>query len=106
MMSSESFRVCAVDDIRDGAAAGFDVGELRVCVVHIGDDWFAVNDVCSHADFPLSDGEVWADECEIECPKHGALFSLRTGEPQTLPATVPVAVYGVNVQGDDVMVTI
>ena len=68
-------------DVPDGEARRFDVDGERVCVVHVGDDWFAIGDVCSHAEYSLSEGDVWADECEIECPKHGAMFSLRTGEP-------------------------
>ena len=55
-----------------------------------GDDLYAIGDECSHADFSLAEGDVWADECEIECPKHGSTFSLATGQPQTLPATQPV----------------
>ena len=45
---------------------------------------------------------MWEDECEIECPKHGSTFSLRTGEPQTLPATRPVPLYEIALDGDDV----
>ena len=99
-------RVCATADVRDGAALRFDVDGTAVCVARIGTEWFAIGDVCSHADFSLADGEVWADECEIECPKHGAMFSLRTGEPQTLPATVAVSVFPVSVIDDDVMVEV
>ena len=74
------------------------------CVVRIGDDLYAIGDRCSHADYSLSEGDVWADEREIECPKHGSTFSLLTGEPQTLPATQPVPSTTVRVDGDDVMV--
>jgi 3-phenylpropionate/trans-cinnamate dioxygenase ferredoxin subunit len=49
---------------------------------------------------------VWPDECEIECPKHGSTFSLQTGEARSLPATKPVPVYAVRVDGDDVVVTV
>ena len=99
-------RVCGTADVAPGSARRFDVAGLRLCVVHLGDDWYAVGDECSHADYSLSEGDVWADECEIECPKHGSTFSLTTGEPQTLPATRPVAVYPVRVDGDDVMVEV
>ena len=78
----------------------------RLCVVRIRDDWHVVGDECSHEDYSLSEGDVWEDECEIECPKHGSTFSLATGEPQTLPATQPVPVYAVRVDGDDVLVTV
>ena len=99
-------RVCSVADVGAGAAGRFDVAGHRLCVVHLGDDWYVIGDECSHADFSLAEGEVWADECEIECPKHGSTFSLTTGQPQSLPATTPVPVFAVRVDGDDVMVEI
>jgi 3-phenylpropionate/trans-cinnamate dioxygenase ferredoxin subunit len=97
-------RVCSVDDVKPGSARRFDVDGHRVAVVRIGDDWYAIADRCSHEDYSLSEGEVWEEEREIECPKHGSTFSLVDGEPQTLPATKPVPVYVVRVDGDDVMV--
>jgi len=99
-------RVCSTADVEPGAAKRFDVDGLRLCVVRIGDDWYAVGDRCSHEDYSLADGMVWEDECEIECPKHGSTFSLTTGDPQTLPATRPVPVYAVRVDGRDVVVTV
>ena len=53
------------------------------------DDWYVIGDRCSHADYSLSEGDVWDDEREIECPKHGSTFSLRTGEPQRCPPPSP-----------------
>ena len=90
---SELTRLCGVNDVEPGAARRFDAAGLRVAVVHIGDDWYAIADTCSHADESLSEGDVWGDERELECPKHGSTFSLLTGEPQTLPATRSVPVY-------------
>jgi 3-phenylpropionate/trans-cinnamate dioxygenase ferredoxin subunit len=72
--------------------------------VRIEDEFFCVDDCCSHEDYSLSEGEVLEEECEIECWKHGSTFDLKTGEPRSLPATKPVAVYSVNVSGEDVMV--
>ena len=98
-------RLCGLNDIAPGTAGRFDVDGHRIAVVRICDDFYALGDRCSHADFSLSEGDVWEDELEIECPKHGSTFSLVTGAPQTLPATQPVAVYPVTVDGDDVLVT-
>jgi 3-phenylpropionate/trans-cinnamate dioxygenase ferredoxin subunit len=98
-------RVCSVKDVEAGSARRFDVDGFKLCVVHIGDDYYVIDDTCSHADYSLSDGDVWEDDLEIECPKHGSTFSLETGEPATLPATSPVAVYEVKIDGDDVVVT-
>jgi 3-phenylpropionate/trans-cinnamate dioxygenase ferredoxin subunit len=98
-------RVCAVEDVKPGRAERFDVDGRRLCVVNIEGTFYVIGDECSHADYSLSEGEVWEDELEIECPKHGSTFSLVTGEPQTLPATRPVPVYAVRVEGDDVIVS-
>jgi 3-phenylpropionate/trans-cinnamate dioxygenase ferredoxin component len=95
-------RICSTDDVKPGSARRFDVDGHRVAVVRIGDDWYAIGDRCSHEDYSLAEGDVWEDEREIECPKHGSTFSLLDGEPQTLPATKPVPVYRVVVDGDDV----
>ena len=85
--------VCALSDLAPGSATRFDVLGRRVAVVRIGDDVYAIGDTCSHADVSLSEGEVWCDEKELECWKHGSAFSLVTGQPSTLPATQPVPVY-------------
>jgi 3-phenylpropionate/trans-cinnamate dioxygenase ferredoxin subunit len=85
--------VCALSEIEPGTARKFDVLGRSVAVVRIGDDVYAIGDTCSHADVSLSEGEVWCDEKELECWKHGSTFSLVTGEPSTLPATQPVPVY-------------
>ena len=99
-------RLCRVDEIDPGTARRFDVGRHRICVVRIGDDFYAIGDRCSHADYSLAEGEIYPDEMEIECWKHGSTFSLQTGEPLCLPATQPVPVYEVEVEGDDVMVVL
>ena len=99
-------RACAVADVPDHEAKRVDVKGHRLCVVHIGERFYAVDDECSHEDYSLSEGMVWADECEIECPKHGSSFSLATGDPQSLPATRPIHVYAVRADGDDVLVTL
>jgi len=99
-------RLCGRDDVADGSAARFDVGDHRIALVRIDDDFYALGDRCSHANYSLAEGEVDADECAIECWKHGASFSLVTGEPETLPATQPVPVYVIEVNGDDVEVVL
>jgi 3-phenylpropionate/trans-cinnamate dioxygenase ferredoxin subunit len=97
-------RVCAVDDVEPGRARRFDVGGHRLAVVRVGDDFYVIGDRCSHANFSLSEGEVYPDELEIECWKHGSTFSLVDGQPQSLPATRPVPVYQVSVADGDVLV--
>jgi len=97
--------VCRFDELPDGGVRRVVVDGEPVSVVRIGDDVYAVGDTCTHANVSLSEGEVWCDELEVECPKHGSAFSLVTGEPSTLPATQPVAVYDVRVVDGSVVVT-
>jgi 3-phenylpropionate/trans-cinnamate dioxygenase ferredoxin subunit len=97
-------RLCGRHEIEPGTARRFEVGTRQIAVVRIEDDVYAIGNTCSHEDYSLSEGEVLTEECEIECWKHGSTFDLRTGEPQTLPATKPVPVYAVRLDGDDVMV--
>ena len=96
--------VCRVDEIEDGGARRFDIEGHRIAVVRIGDEFHAIGDRCSHANYSLSDGVVWADDCVIECPKHFSKFDLLTGLPDVFPATQPVPGYVVNVTEGEVEV--
>ena len=98
-------RLCAAGEVEPGSARRFDVDGHRICLVRIGDDFYAIGDECSHEDYSLSDGEVFPDEREIECWKHGSTFSLETGDPQSLPAVKPVPVYDVSIEDGAVVVT-
>ena len=102
---SQEIRV-KLADLRQGEASRIEGGRYGLCMVRLGDDVFALADCCSHQNWPLSDGEVEPFGCSIECTKHGSTFSLKDGSPQCLPATTPVEVYPVRVEGDDVVVTV
>jgi len=80
------------------------VDGVPVAVVRIEDEVFAIADTCSHADISLSLGMVWCETKQIECIKHGSAFNLVTGQPDTFPATQPVAVYSSKVVNDEVIV--
>lgn len=100
-------RLCATSEVPDGEARRFVLGERLVAVANLGDKGFrAVNAICSHAHYFLDEGEVDVDEGTIECPKHGSTFDLETGRPRSLPATVPVDMYPVKLENDDVMIEV
>lgn len=104
--AATTVRLCDAWEIAPGSARRFDVEGHRVAVVRVGDDFYAIGDTCSHEDYSLSEGDVWEDERELECPKHGSTFSLDTGAPQTLPATSPVPVYEVRVSGTNLLLVL
>lgn len=99
-------RACAVVDVPTGAAIAVDLGGTgEVAIVRTAEgDVFAISDSCSHAEIPLSEGEV--EGSTLECYMHGSRFDLRTGRPLELPATQPVPVYPVRLEGDDIYVDI
>lgn len=105
-MSSATVTLFPLDELPSGTARKVDIGGVAVAVVRIEDDVYAIGDVCSHAEVSLSGGEVWCDERELECPKHGSAFNLLTGEPSTLPATQPVPVFDASVVDGQVVVTV
>jgi 3-phenylpropionate/trans-cinnamate dioxygenase ferredoxin subunit len=95
---------CSVADVPEGGVLRVVIDGRPISVVHSEGEWFAISDVCSHADVSLSEGEV--DGCTLECWLHGSRFDLRTGRPSGPPATLPVPVYPVSVEGDTVFVTV
>ncbi|WP_030484250.1 non-heme iron oxygenase ferredoxin subunit [Nocardioides aequoreus] len=97
-------RACALSELTADTPLRVELGDVDVAVVRHGDDVFAIEDECSHAAVALSEGDV--EDCTIECWLHGSRFDLRTGDPTGLPATEPVPVFSVKVDGDDVLVDI
>jgi len=98
-------RACAQEDLVDNEPLAVELAGEPVAIVRVSaGDVYAIRDVCSHAEVPLSEGEV--DGCTIECWLHGSRFDLRTGKPTGMPATEPVPVYPVKIEGDDVLVAI
>ncbi len=105
MSSAESFvRVCSLADVPEQGALRVEVGELELAVVREAGRLHAIDDLCSHAEVSLSEGEV--EDGQIECWLHGSRFDLVTGQPTCLPATEPVEVYPVRRDGEDVLVDV
>ena len=97
-------RACALTDVPDEGALAVEIDDTPVAVVRIGQEVFALRDVCSHAEVALSEGEVY--DHTIECWLHGSCFDLRSGKPTNPPATQPVPTYRVKIEGDDVFVSL
>jgi 3-phenylpropionate/trans-cinnamate dioxygenase ferredoxin component len=97
-------RVCSLDELEIGAARRVEIDGEPVCLVRTDESVHAVDDVCSHADVSLSDGEI--DGTTIECWLHGSRFDLVSGRPSGPPAVMPVAVFPVTVLDGDVLVEV
>ena len=94
-------RVCSKQELAPGKAAKIE--DPPVAVFNVNGAFFAIRNVCTHQEAPLSEGEVVEEETLV-CPWHGACFSLRTGEALTPPAIEPVKTYPVVLREDDIYV--
>ena len=97
--------IARTEEIPEGEARRFVANRIEVAIANLGEgNFLAVDDICSHAEASLSEGEVDVDDETIECPRHGSVFDLRTGDPRSLPATLPVPTFALKVEGDRIMI--
>ena len=94
--------VAKVGEIPDGGMKTVRLGDQSLAIFHVGGGYHALEDVCTHDGGPLAEGLL--EGFEIECPRHGARFDVRTGAVLSLPAMVPVPRYDVRVLGDEIQV--
>jgi len=98
----EFLTVAQVDELPSGERKLIDVDGMPIVVFNIAGEYFAIADVCSHDSGPVGEGEV--EGMQIECPRHGARFELRTGKVLSLPAVVDIPAYPVRVEGDEIQI--
>lgn len=96
--------VARIDEIPDPGCKQVVVRGDLVGLYRVGDDVWAIGDVCTHEEAYLTDGEFDPDELEVECPRHGSRFNVVDGSVRILPATQPEPVYEVRIEGDLVYV--
>ena len=99
---AEFEKVSETDEIDPGGRKSIIVDDVPVLLLRVGDEYYAIEDVCTHDGQPLTDGPLIG--CEITCPRHGARFDVRSGKPLFMPATEAVATYEVEVRNDGVYV--
>ena len=101
-MPEEFVKVAQTDELSPGQMKLVELGDERILLVNLAGEYHAVNEVCSHAYAPLSEGDLVGEE--VECPLHGSVFSARTGEALSPPADESLTIYAVRVDGNDVLV--
>ncbi len=100
-MSERVFvRVARVADVPKGRTLEVNAGSRNVLLCHTREGWFAVDNVCTHAQAKLSEGRL--RKTKLICPLHGGAFDCRTGAAIGAPAVLPLATYPVRVTGEDV----
>ena len=99
---TEFVKVASTGDIAPGERLWLEFEEETVVLFNVNGRYYCIADVCTHDGGPLEDGQL--DGFEIECPRHGARFDVRTGAVICLPAVTPVPTFEVKVEGDDIYI--
>lgn len=94
--------VCAADELKPGDYKTLWIDDREVAVINVGGEIYAIQDVCTHDGGELTGGVI--DGCEIECPRHGARFDIRTGEVLAPPAYEPIPRYSVEIRDGRIFV--
>ena len=97
-------KVARTEQVPDGEGRHFEASGHLIALFNVEGQFYALDDICSHAHAYLSEGDVDEEDRTVECPRHGSTFELETGNPVTLPATQPVRTYPVKVEGDEVLI--
>ena len=92
--------ICPLSELPPGATRIVEWEDLEIGLFNCKGQILAIEDRCSHDNGPLAEGEFDEDSCTVECPRHGSLFDLQTGNPKTLPAYQPVETFAVRVEDD------
>jgi 3-phenylpropionate/trans-cinnamate dioxygenase ferredoxin subunit len=101
-MAAEFVTVATTDEIKPGERLIFELGRRWVAVFNVDGNYYAIEDRCTHDDGPVAEGPLYG--CEIECPRHGARFDIRTGKVLAPPALVDVPTFQARVQGNEIQV--
>src|SRR5512141_1552520 len=96
--------VAKVDAVKPGQMKGFTANDQKILVANVGGTFFATQDICTHDNGTLSDGELVGNE--IECPRHAARFSARTGQVLALPAVMPIKTFPVKIENEEIRVAV
>lgn len=97
-------KLAKISDVPDGEIRPFVSGSEKIAIAHVGPDFFAIGDTCTHAHCSLGGGSLI--DREVECPCHGSRFDVMTGAVRFLPATVPTRTYKVRIESEDIYVEI
>ena len=94
-------------EIKENQAKSYMLGEEKIVVCNVSGEYFAISDICSHDDGELVSGERnLIENCQIECPRHGARFDVKTGIAKRMPAIAPIKTYKVIIIADELEIEV
>ncbi len=103
-MSEHLVKAALKSDLSETGIKGVEVEGLKIVICKVNDSFYAIGDICTHAKVSLHGGQLIGDQ--IECPKHGARFDVKTGQAVCLPAVTAEPTYRVDVKGEELWIAI
>jgi 3-phenylpropionate/trans-cinnamate dioxygenase ferredoxin subunit len=100
---SDFIQVAKVGDIPAGTSKLIEIEDVRIALFNLDGEFYAIEDVCTHDGGPLVEGTI-VNGHQVQCPRHGARFDIRTGAALSMPAFEPTPSYEVRVEGDEIWV--
>ena len=100
---TEYVTIANTGELNPGERLVVEYGQQWIIIFNIAGKYYAIEDVCTHDDGPLADGNLIG--CTIECPRHGATFDVATGKVLSAPALVDVKSYEVRIQGSEIQIS-
>ena len=100
---TDYIKVAQIDELPDNSRKVIAVEDVAIVLFNISGTIYAIEDRCTHDDGPLAEGEI-TKTCQIECPRHGAKFDIKTGKAISFPAFEPTNIYEVKIKGNDVWI--
>jgi 3-phenylpropionate/trans-cinnamate dioxygenase ferredoxin subunit len=94
--------VANVADVAPGTTKRVVIDGQEILICNVDGSFFAIEDVCTHDGAPLDQGDL--DGNCIVCPRHGAMFDVRTGDALTLPAVIPLSTYAVELKDGEILI--
>lgn len=100
---TEFVKVATVDELPADGGKLVEVKDVRIAIFKLDGELYAIEDVCTHDGGPLVEGQI-VNGCQVQCPRHGARFDIRTGAALSFPAFEATNTFAVHVEGDDVLI--
>ena len=102
MAGSGFVKVADLGELSPGEMKYVEVGDDQVLLANVEGTIYACDNVCTHAFAPLAEGDL--DGEQVECPLHGSVFNVTTGEGVDPPADEHLRVFQVRIEGNDILV--
>ena len=99
----EFIKVAKLADLPSGSSKLVEHGLYRIALFNLDGEIYALEDMCTHDGGPLATGRI-VEGCQVECPRHGARFDIKTGNAMCMPAFMPTPTYEVKIEGDDILI--